>query len=149
LTDHEGIINHPYNDKKRYATIGIGHLIGYRPVNNQDKIDWAGFNKQKAFELFKADLTKTYEPSVKSLVKVPLTQFQYDAIVSFQYNTGGLGISNFLKSLNQGKPNGELMLNFKKPAEIIGRRKDEVKLFNTGEYQNQGTATVNKDFKAN
>ena len=149
LTEHEGLVLHPYNDSKGYATVGIGHLIGYRNVTAQDKANWSGLTKQGALDLFKQDLSGKYEVGVKQLVKIPLTQSQYDAIVSFHYNTGALGKSNFLQSLNENKPNGDLMLHFKKPAEIISRRKDEVKLFNTGQYENKGTPVKLKDFKPN
>ena len=46
--------------------------------------------------------------SRKTLVHVPLMQFQCDAIVSFTFNVGvgGLKKSNFLKELNGGNYNG-------------------------------------------
>lgn len=72
---------------------------------------------------------------------MPLSQNEYDAIVSFTYNVGigqpgkgGLKGSNFLRSLNSGIYDGDLMLRYKKPAEIIGRRKKEVNLFKNGTY---------------
>jgi lysozyme len=48
-----------------------------------------------------------YEDAVERLVKVPLNQHQFDALVSFTYNCGagedGLAGSTLLKVLNQGK----------------------------------------------
>ncbi|MGZ3891178.1 MAG: lysozyme, partial [Mucilaginibacter sp.] len=44
-----------------------------------------------------------YETAVNTLVKVPLTQNQFDALVSFTYNegTGALKESTLLKKLNE------------------------------------------------
>jgi lysozyme len=48
-----------------------------------------------------------YEDAIERLVKVPLNQNQFDALVSFVYNCGpgqdGLAGSTLLKLLNQGK----------------------------------------------
>ncbi len=129
----------PYNDSKGYATVGVGHLIGKRAVTEKDKKDWAWLDtKQEAMSLLQTDLSGTYEKAVKSLVEVPLMQFQYDAIVSFTFNVGvgGLEKSNFLKELNGGNYNGNLMLNYCRPPEIIPRRRrKEVNLSNNAIYK--------------
>ncbi len=143
LAQREGVVLHPYNDSRGYATVGVGHLIGYRPVTQQDRINWAWLDtRPEALELFRNDLRLNYEPGVRRLIRVPLTQPQYDAIVSFTYNVGigsatrgsGLAGSVFLRELNAGRPNGDLMLRFRRPPEIIGRRQREARLFNTGHY---------------
>jgi len=93
--------------------------------------------------LLRQDLNNRYEPAIRDLVHVPLTQAQYDAIVSFTFNVGpgnarlgtGLAGSEFLHQLNAGHYNGDLMLHFRRPPDIIGRRTREVRLFNTGNYQ--------------
>jgi GH24 family phage-related lysozyme (muramidase) len=138
LIDNEGVELKPYDDSKGYATIGVGHLIGKHAVTEQDRKNWAWFDtKQEAMNLLQTDLSGTYEAAVKSLVKVPLMQFQYDAMVSFTFNVGvsGLGKSNFLKELNGGNYNGNLMLNYRRPPEIIPRREREVNLFNKAIYK--------------
>ena len=65
-----------------------------------------------------------------------MTQYQYDAVVSFSFNVGigGLKKSAFLESLNNGNYNGDLMMNYHSPSEIIPRRKREVNLFNNARY---------------
>lgn len=47
-------------------------------------------------------INKTYGKAVNDLVKVPITQSMYDALVSFTYNvgTGGLKQSSVLRELN-------------------------------------------------
>jgi GH24 family phage-related lysozyme (muramidase) len=58
----------------------------------------------EADALFKADLSK-FEQGIRELVKVPLTQPQYDALISFTYNCGlsAFKKSTLLKLLNAGK----------------------------------------------
>jgi GH24 family phage-related lysozyme (muramidase) len=43
-----------------------------------------------------------HERNVLKLVTVPLEPWQFDALVSFDYNTGALGKSTLLKKLNAG-----------------------------------------------
>jgi len=80
------------------------------------------------------DLQKV-EDQVNSLVKVPLTQNQFDALVSFQFNTGGLGRSQILRSLNAKDYDGaaNAFMNWTKangnPTLLAGRRKREIALF--------------------
>jgi lysozyme len=135
IKKEEGVRTEPYNDSKGNATIGVGHKIAGRAYNEQDKKDWAGFTVEKAMDLLRTDLAGT-EGAIKSLVNVPLTQFQYDAIVSFTFNIGtnGLKGSEFLQELNNGNYNGDLMLNWSKPKAIVPRRTREVNLFKTGTY---------------
>jgi GH24 family phage-related lysozyme (muramidase) len=139
----EGVVLHPYNDSKGYATVGIGHLIDYRKVTEKDKADWAWLNtNEKAYKLFAEDIAKKYEPAIRAAVKVKVSQAQFDAMVSFAYNVGtgnakkGTGFrgSMFLKELNAGHYNGEMLLRFRKPVDILIRRRNEVGLFTTGVY---------------
>lgn len=93
----------------------------------------------------KALLTRTVEPyaaKVRDLVKVPVTQNQYDALVSFAYNIGtgkdGFAGSTALSRLNDGDAKGaaEAMTWWNKSEGkvsqgLINRRADEGELFNT------------------
>ncbi len=91
--------------------------------------------------LLQQDLVSRVE-AVNNLVNVPLTQYQFDAIVSFTINAGagdanqgtGLAGSQFLNQLNQGNYDGNLMMHFHSPATVIGRRQDEINLFMNGTY---------------
>lgn len=51
--------------------------------------------------LLAGDLLKV-EEEVDDLVRYKLSQNQFDALVSFHYNTGGLGASTLLKIINYG-----------------------------------------------
>jgi lysozyme len=74
-------------------TIGYGHTGG---VKEGDLI-----TEQKAEQLLQDDLKK-FENGVLRLVRVPLAQNQFDALVSFAFNlgVGNLGKSTLLKMLN-------------------------------------------------
>ena len=69
----------------------------------------AGVNQHTHWSLAEAeaalaDEMRTHEVNVERLVKVPLTQGQFDALVSLCYNVGvgNLGKSDLLKHLNAG-----------------------------------------------
>ena len=131
LIAREGMITHPYNDSKGFATIGVGHLLHKSKVTDADRRAWTGFTKNDAKKLLMKDLKETFEPKIRALVKVPLSQNEYDAICSFAFNIGverGFPSSDFLKELNKGHYDGTLMLRWRRPSEIIGRRKKEVEL---------------------
>jgi len=68
---------------------------------------------------------QNYVNDVRSLVKVPLTQNQFDALVSFQYNTGGLAGSTLLRKLNAGDYQGaaDQFLLWDKVTDPITRQK--------------------------
>lgn len=74
-------------------TIGWGHT-GREVVKG---LKWTQAQADAAFE---KDLLR-FESRVARLVKVPLTQGQYDALVLFDYNTGSLDTSTLLKLLNR------------------------------------------------
>jgi lysozyme len=76
-------------------TIGYGHTRTAKPGMAITIADGE--------KLLKEDL-KVYENAVNQLVKVPLGQYQFDALVSFTYNVGrgALSQSTLLRILNQG-----------------------------------------------
>lgn len=130
-----------YNDKvvkegqavKGTLTIGTGHTTsaGAPKVFIGQKITQA-----QADQILASDLGKV-EAQVNNLVKVPLNQNQFDALVSFQFNTGGLAKSSVLRLLNQKNYQGaaDALLNWSKangnPTLLLNRRKRERTLFLT------------------
>lgn len=146
LALHEGIVPGPYRDSVGVLTYGIGHTLGAGypdPAKMQrgmpTNLDAA---LRDVFDLFRRDIAK-YEAAVNRAVKVPVSQAQFDALVSFHYNTGAIGRASFVKKLNAGDAIGAAagMMAWSKPAEIIPRRKAEQKLFAHGVYPT-GQVTV-------
>lgn len=101
VSEFEGYFSDPYNDPAGFATVGFGHLLGYRPVNHQDRnAIWVPGQRKpgrltvdEARELLARDISKDYAPAVRALfTDGPLAgQFDqafFDALVSFAYNLG-------------------------------------------------------------
>lgn len=80
-------------------TIGYGHT----GLDHNDGTVYPGrvITQQQAEDLLLYDMG-TSEGAVSSLVKVPLNQNQFDALVSFQFNVGALESSTLLRLLNTG-----------------------------------------------
>lgn len=76
-------------------TIGYGHTKGVK--------DGQIITQEQAEEFLREDL-RIFEQAVESCVKVPLSQNQFDALVSFCYNcgSGALKTSTLLRLLNEG-----------------------------------------------
>jgi len=146
LALHEGIVPGPYRDSVGVWTYGLGHTLGAGYPDPAKMRRGMPSNLDAAlrdvFDLFRRDLPK-YEAGVSRAVKVPITQAQFDALVSFHYNTGAIGRASFVKKLNAGDEVGAAagMMAWSKPASIIERRKAEQTLFARGIYPT-GTATV-------
>ena len=81
-------------------TIGYGHTSA---AGAPEVKPGMVITKQEANDILIRDLVK-YENAVDRLVKVPLTQNQFDALVSFAFNVGegALAKSTLLKKLNAG-----------------------------------------------
>ena len=76
---YEGYRFNAYKCSAGIYTIGIGHTKG---VKQGDKI-----TRQKAYELFSQDLINTHNDLI-NLVKVPINEKQFIALMSFVYNFG-------------------------------------------------------------
>ena len=114
-------------------TIGYGHTGNVKPGQV--------ITEREAESLLKSDL-KYFEKKVKELVKVPLNQNQFDALVSFTFNLGekNLSSSTLLKKLNQRDYQGAANEFHKwnkagKPLKVLRgltiRRKAEADLFSS------------------
>lgn len=125
----EGCRTKAYKCPAGIWTIGYGHT---GTVQSGMSISY-----DKAEELLRQDLQR-FEKAVKTLVRVPLSQNQFDALVSFTYNVGAkaLGDSTLLSLLNQKKylPASDQFLrwtkaNGKSLPGLVLRRNEERDLF--------------------
>jgi lysozyme len=98
LKKSEGFRNRVYLDAAGFPTIGYGHRL-LNPASFPNGIDEA-----QAAEILACDVWDA-EQAVQRLVKVPLTQGQFDALVDFCFNLGAgkLTTSTLLKVLNCGR----------------------------------------------
>ncbi len=106
VTQFEGIRTSLYNDPANNCTIGVGHLVHMGTCNGnfEEEKFLSGITIDQAKQLLKADL-RIYEEIVNEMVIVDVTQYQFDALVSFVFNIGGpeFSGSTLLELLNQGK----------------------------------------------
>jgi lysozyme len=88
IKHHEGVRNKPYRDCVGLWTVGVGHLIGDGKSlpESWNKL----FTTEEVDALLKQDLVR-FERGVQKLLPVPLTQNQFDALISFSFNLG-LGV---------------------------------------------------------
>jgi len=97
LQEHEGFSPTPYRDFEGNWTIGYGHLI-------RAGESFTSLTPEQALELLAADVREA-EDAVNAVVSVPLTQSQFDALVSFAFNVGAGAFrgSTLVKRLNAGE----------------------------------------------
>jgi len=95
IKEFEGCVLHSYYDAADVPTIGYGHT-------GADVTPGRTITQAQADALLSADLDK-FEDQVSGLVEVPLSDNQFAALVSFQYNTGALAGSTMLRMLNAGE----------------------------------------------
>ena len=95
IKSFEGLRLSAYRCPADIPTIGYGTTAG---VKMGDTI-----TKERAEQLLREDVTR-FEQQVSRMVNVPLTQGQFDALVSFTYNLGpgALEKSTLLDHLNRG-----------------------------------------------
>jgi len=135
----EGLRLNAYQDSAGVWTISYGHTsaAGKPYVHEGLKI-----TEGEAQAILARDLGQ-YERAVEEAVKVPLTDNQFAALVSFTYNVGAgaLKRSTLLKKLNKGDYDGvpaELMkwtrAGNKKLKGLENRRAAEAGLWVTGEF---------------
>lgn len=135
IAEFEGFSATPYPDAQGQS-IGYGHFI-----KAGENIQWP-ITEEQALDLLKQDAASA-NTSVNSLVKVPLTQNQHDALVSLVYNigSGAFAASTLLKLLNAGDYTGaaEQFARWNKSRDasgnltvnqsLVARRASEASLF--------------------
>lgn len=88
ITEEEGFVAHVTPDSQGYPSIGYGHLL----APGESFPD--GITREQALALKRRDLVR-FEAAVRKVSR-PITQRQYDALVSLAYN---IGVAGFARSL--------------------------------------------------
>ena len=137
-------------DSLGLPTIGVGHLI--RPNEKFEGVDLltGKLTNEQVDRLFKQDL-KMFVDAANNAITVPLSQNEFDAVVSILFNIGkawGDGIGSeatFIKLIDStgsitgvsNKSKEEItkaIMKFKFPPEIITRRAKEARLYAENDY---------------
>jgi lysozyme len=142
LKRSEGFRSHVYLDVAGIPTIGYGHqLIHPECFPN-------GIQEPRAAQILAGDL-RDAEQAVLRMVKVALTQGQFDALVDFCFNIGSgkLAASTLLKELNAGQyaAAAEQLLRWdhagsQEVAGLKARREAEFQLWNSGAVEQEEAA---------
>ncbi|AGQ28770.1 muraminidase [Serratia liquefaciens ATCC 27592] len=104
IKEFEGCRLKAYQDSVGVWTIGYGWT---QPADGRKIGPGMVIDQARAERLLKCGLVQ-YEQGVNQLVKVIITQGQFDALVSFAYNLGlrSLSTSTLLRKLNAGDKQG-------------------------------------------
>ena len=154
LVAHEGIVPGPYLDSVGVWTAFIGHTAAAgapipadMPRGMPADLDAA---LREAFAVFRRDLAR-YEADVRRVMdRTPMQQHEFDAALSFHYNTGAIGRAAWVDLWKRGQKDAaaaSMLANWRKPAAIIGRRTAERDLFLTGDYGKQSATVWQVDSK--
>ena len=96
IKHHEGVRQNPYKCPAKLWTVGVGHVMF--PEQGKLKIDQRDsfylpegalrkYSMEEVNAILRADLAR-FEKGVATYCPVPLTQGQFDALVSFSFNVG-------------------------------------------------------------
>jgi len=133
----EGFYPNIYLCPAGYPTIGYGHLV--RP--GEEKVFEGGIPSEKAGEALLLKDLDIAAGSVLRLIHVPLTDEQFDAMVSFTFNLGGgaLQRSTLRRKINREEHEEvpEQLMRWvwaggRKLKGLIRRRKAEADLYHYG-----------------
>ena len=160
IAAHEGIVPGVYRCPAGVLTYGIGHTSAAgepRPSEMDRGFDTSIDGIRKAIQVFMKDIERFEErversltdnnfPDIKRLVK----PFEFDALVSFDYNTGGIFRAKLTRTLKTRRSclsdanlsryctlterAGKEFMGWCRPASIVPRRKAELGLFLSGLY---------------
>jgi lysozyme len=88
----------PYTCPAGVLTIGWGHTNHHPPAFGPADV----WSQDQCDQVLRGDLAG-FERHVETLAKVPLAQDEFDALVSWAYNTGGPASAGVWRALNAGR----------------------------------------------
>lgn len=139
-----GVINHVlYDDSLKLATIGYGHLVSRKSIKHMAD-DAAqnpyinGITEDEAQRLLTSDL-KFHVNGIRKNTKKPLTQEQFDTLVSLSFNAGRSALmkSRIITHINKAEyvQAAESIKVFRVGGGNGPRRRREAFTFANGDYK--------------
>jgi lysozyme len=124
LRVREGAVLHYYNDMANHCTFGVGTLVHHGPCTTEElqrPVSAAQVDAQLAARV------QVAEAAVRLAVSnSPLSQAQFDSLVSFVYNVGARGASAALAAADSGSPSDVathmMAAVYVHPRDAMGRR---------------------------
>jgi lysozyme len=142
LLHHEGLVREAYRDSCGVWTwsVGITDASGHRVGRYRDNPQ----SVERCLELFVWLLETRYLPAVLAAFGgIEPAEHQLAGALSFHWNTGALPRAAWLKRFLAGDPRArEAMLDWRRPPEILPRRRKERDLFFEGRWAGDGTALL-------
>ena len=135
----------PYDDSEGFCTVGWGHLLAKErceTMKAKKSPDYEfykdGVDEKEAEALLKKDIHRI-SSKVALIIRVPLHQHEYDALMCLAFNTGGISkFPNLMRKLNTGDYNG-CCDEFRDITNggtkgLVARRQAEMKMFRNKIY---------------
>ena len=118
------------------ATIGYGH---YEPAGPRADALPDTVTEAQGEDLLLKDITERAVAPVRRYVNVPLTQNQFDAMLSLAYNLSSASFAQIADSVNRGEGLDPIVFNFVRAGSqfeggLTHRREREIAMFNAGLY---------------
>ena len=142
ILHHEGLVREAYRDSAGVWTwsVGITSASGHRVERYRDNPQ----SIARCLEVFVWLLTARYLPAVLAAFGAYVPQeHQLAAALSFHWNTGAIGRTAWLKRFLAGDEGArDAFLDWRRPAEILPRRRAERALFFDGVWAGDGTVLI-------
>jgi len=101
LMQREGVIRHYYDDAVNNCTYGVGTLAHAGPCSPQELS--ISLSDKQVVASMQSGIEVAEGAIYRNVTRYPLTQKQFDALVSFTYNVGSGGAQDVLRLINQGQ----------------------------------------------
>lgn len=121
---------------ERYRLGDGGWTIGYgRFYPDGGEVPPAMIDQATADQWFQQDLVDRGEKWVKAYVSVPISQNQFDALVSMAYNLRPASFKRIAEAVNAGQDPTPIAMQYTRPGTnlergLIARREEELGIFN-------------------
>jgi len=142
LLFHEGLVREAYRDSAGVWTwsVGITDASGHRVGRYRDNPQGVA----RCLEVFLWLLATRYLPAVLAAFGAySPAEHELAAALSFHWNTGAIQRAAWLRRFLGGDPAArEAMLDWRRPPEILPRRRRERALFFDGVWSGDGTVAV-------
>ncbi len=144
LIHHEAVVLTPYRDSAGMWTIGVGHTAAAGPPRPGPGLQ---LTLDQALDLFRRDIGK-YEAGVNNAITASLKSHEFDALVSFHFNTGAIKRAAITRHLNAGdrQKAAAAFMNWTRAGGIANalsdRRSAERAMFLRADYGNIASVLV-------
>lgn len=139
VASHEAIVRQAYKDSvgKWTFSVGLTNATGHnveRYIGNPQPLE-------HCLAIYVWALEKYADRVREAFAGHNLTETQFAAALSFEWNTGSIKRASWVKEWKAGNIAGarRSIMNWKSPPEIIPRREKERDLFFDGKWSNNGT----------